>query len=148
MTANRRWGFGPHRLSSRMSASLLALLFACVLAGTSPAAQAETAGSTGLSFQVETEGFFANPVLKRVWVQRVGTGLPPAAQAVAVGDELLELEGRTVVGARAWAMKSLMDVPPGTPLRLRLKRPDGEVYSTTLVARERRVVVDEEARRP
>jgi len=117
-----------------LAALTLALLWASLPAG------AEAPAAKGLGFQIETEGFFANPLLKRVLVQQVGADLPPAAQVIAVGDEVIEVEGRAIVGARARAMKSLMDVPAGTPLRLRLKRPGGEIYSTTLVTRERKVV--------
>ena len=61
-------------------------------------------------------------------------GSPAAAQHLAVGDVLVEIEGLPVAQADGDALKGRMHKAVGETLHLRLKRASGELYPADLVA--------------
>jgi C-terminal processing protease CtpA/Prc len=95
------------------------LLFACA-----PAGQAAEA-KLGFSVKVEGEGFFLNPVIIKIIVDEVTKGSIADANGVKVGDLILQVNGRTVVGRRALELRSLMKMDPGETRTFRLKHSDG-----------------------
>lgn len=90
-------------------------------------------GYFGLSVSIDAEGLFS-PVLRSVAVKEVRP-LSPAAQAgIVAGDQVIEVEGRAVAGAKAKELEPVMAKAVGESLRLKLKRPNGEAYDVTLIA--------------
>jgi C-terminal processing protease CtpA/Prc len=111
------------------------VIAACSLVGFAFGAIAEEVpGSFGFTVEVDGEGFFLNPTLKSLTVTAVAASSPAAKAGVAPKDQIVEAEGRSVVGAKAKDLESLLKKQAGQSLRLRLRRPNGEEYSVTLVA--------------
>ena len=91
-------------------------------------------GWFGLVVNVDGSGFSFNPVLRSVTISKVIAGSPAATQGLASGDQVTEVEGLVVAGRRAKEVELVMQKSVGETLHLRLKRPNGEVYSAVLVA--------------
>jgi C-terminal processing protease CtpA/Prc len=88
----------------------------------------------GFGVTIKGEGFFLNPVLAAVTIDTVDAHSPAAEKGIAVGDEILQLENTPVPGHRALELRPLLQKSVGESLHLRLKRPNGESYSVTLIA--------------
>ena len=98
-------------------------------------AQAEPKpGTFGFAIDVDGEGFFLNPTLKTVTIKSVVPGRPAATAGMKPGDQVVEVEGRQVLGAKARELQSLMKKNVGETLALRLRKPGGELYVVSLVA--------------
>jgi C-terminal processing protease CtpA/Prc len=111
-------------------AQLTTLLFLL----TSTLALAAAPGVFGMSLTVKAGGWFLNPTIESLTVDSVTPGSPAALAHLAAGDEVLELDGHPVAGAKANDLKPLLHKAVGERLILRLRRKSGEVYSVTLVA--------------
>jgi C-terminal processing protease CtpA/Prc len=99
-----------------------------------PAFAEEAKGFFGLTVAIDGEGFFLNPTLKSVTVQKVAAHSPAANAGIAAGDQILEAEGRTIAGTKAKELEPIMTRKVGQALHLLLKRPKGESYKATLIA--------------
>jgi C-terminal processing protease CtpA/Prc len=98
-------------------------------------AQAEPMpGTFGFAIDVDGEGFFLNPTLKTVTIKSVVPGRPAATAGIKPGDQVVEVEGRQVSGAKARELQPLMKKNVGESLALRLRKPSGDVYAVSLVA--------------
>jgi C-terminal processing protease CtpA/Prc len=103
------------------------------------AALAQSAGAAekgwfGLGVAIKGEGFFLNPILRSMIVDTVVARSPAAEKGIAIGDEVIRLENTDVAGRRALELRPLMQRAVGESLHLKLKHPNGETYSVTLVA--------------
>jgi C-terminal processing protease CtpA/Prc len=114
-----------------MKRFLLGLL---LLAALTQQLSAGEKGWFGFGVAVELEGFILNPTLKAVKLDTVEPKSPAAEKGLAVGDEVLQVEGTDVPGSKALKLKALMQKEIGQTLRMKLKRPNGESYSVTLTA--------------
>jgi C-terminal processing protease CtpA/Prc len=99
-----------------------------------PAVAEEAKGFFGLTVAVDADGFFLNPTLKTVTVQKVEPKSPAANAGIAAGDQIVEAEGRTVAGTKGRELEPMMSKKVGQALHLLLKRPKGESYKATLIA--------------
>jgi C-terminal processing protease CtpA/Prc len=98
-------------------------------------AQAEPApGTFGFAIDVDGEGFFLNPTLKTVTIKSVVPGRPAATAGIKPGDQVVEVEGRPVLGSKARELQPLMKKSVGETLALRLRKPSGDLYGVSLVA--------------
>jgi C-terminal processing protease CtpA/Prc len=79
----------------------------------------------GFSVRLEGEGFFLNPVVKKLFVEEVTKGSLAEAAGVRAGDEIIKIEGQVVAGKRALALQGFMKLNPGETRTLRLKHADG-----------------------
>jgi C-terminal processing protease CtpA/Prc len=79
----------------------------------------------GFSVRLEGEGFFLNPLVKRLFVEEVTKGSLAEAAGIRAGDEIIKIEGQTVVGRRALALQGYMKLNPGETRTLRIKHADG-----------------------
>jgi S1-C subfamily serine protease len=86
----------------------------------------------GFHIKPETTGFPLNPVVRSVVIDKVKPHSAAAALDIRIGDQIMEVEGRTVPGTRALQLISLLQKQPGEWLHLRLKRPSGESYSAAV----------------
>lgn len=109
----------------------------CFLVLAALAHAAET-GSFGVGILVRGSGFFLNPVIKSVTITELEQDMPAARAGVTVGDSLLEVDGRTVPGARASDIRPLLERPVGVSTLFKLRRASGEEYSVSLVSASRR----------
>jgi C-terminal processing protease CtpA/Prc len=91
-------------------------------------------GTFGFAIDVDGEGFFLNPTLKTVTIKSVVPGRPAATAGIKSGDQVVEVEGRQVLGAKARDLQPLMKKNVGETLTLRLRKPSGEFYAVSLVA--------------
>ena len=85
----------------------------------------------GFSLQVSTEGILSPKVVKAV-VGKVQDDSQAQAAGMAVGDELIKVEGIDVPGNGAFTLRPHMEFVPGKPKRLVFKRADGSTYEATL----------------
>lgn len=86
-------------------------------------------------FEVTVAGSgYINPTVKSITVESIAPNSPASEQRMAVGDQVVQVESTEVSGHKASELKALMKKRPGESVRLRLKRPTGEIYSVILVA--------------
>ena len=79
----------------------------------------------GLSVQMQGEGFFLNPIVRKLMVDGVTKGSLAEAAGVRTGDQILQIEGRNVSGIRALELRPYLKLDPGQTRTLRLKHTDG-----------------------
>jgi C-terminal processing protease CtpA/Prc len=79
----------------------------------------------GFAVSVEGEGFFLNPLVKKLLVTEVLKGSLAEAAGMKVGDEIIQIEGQKVAGRRAMELQRFMKLNPGETRTLRLKHADG-----------------------
>jgi len=91
-------------------------------------------GYLGVALSVEGEGFFLNPTLKSVRIEKVISNSPAAKAGIESGDLLLEIEGKKVVGAKANEIRPYMDREVGQTVRLAIQKSSGEVKQVAVVA--------------
>ncbi len=109
-------------MRTKCATTIAVILFAWLLfAGTSQAAEAKL----GFSIRLEGEGFFLNPVVRKLFVEEVTKGSLAEAAGVRAGDEIIKIEGQNVAGKRALSLQGFMKLNPGETRTLRLKHADG-----------------------
>jgi C-terminal processing protease CtpA/Prc len=79
----------------------------------------------GIVTQVEGEGFFLNPVVKKILVTEVTKGSLAEAAGVRAGDQIIQIEKQNVAGRRAMELVPFLKLKPGETRTLRLKHADG-----------------------
>jgi C-terminal processing protease CtpA/Prc len=79
----------------------------------------------GFVTQVEGEGFFLNPVVKKILVSEVSKGSLAEAAGMRTGDQIIQIEGQNVAGKRAAELRPFMKLNPGETRALRLRHADG-----------------------
>ena len=102
------------------------LLFAIV--GSTDAAEAKL----GFAVQLEGEGFFLNPLVTRLLVTAVTKGSLAEAAGMKAGDQILQIEGKGVIGIRARELQPFMKLNPGERRTLRLKHADGTEFDARI----------------
>jgi C-terminal processing protease CtpA/Prc len=100
----------------------------------SPAQAEDDKGFFGLAVSVDGEGFFLNPTLRTITIQKVVPKSPAANAGIAPGDQIIEAEGRVIAGTKARELEPIMTKKVGQALHLLLKRPKGELYKAILIA--------------
>jgi C-terminal processing protease CtpA/Prc len=92
------------------------------------------AGEQRLGFvtQVEGEGFFLNPLVRKILVTEVTKGSLADAAGMKAGDQIIQIEGQNVVGRRARELQPFMKLNPGETRTLRLKHADGTEVDTRI----------------
>lgn len=106
-----------------------ALLFTTQQASATPFQQ----GWFGLNFAIEVESLF-NPTVKSMTILTVRPQSPGAERHVAPGDQIIDVEDHAIEGSSTRSLQILMRKAPGESLHLRLKRPNGDTYTATLIA--------------
>jgi C-terminal processing protease CtpA/Prc len=107
-------------------------LLACALAlGAASLPASAQPKPIGFSLQVSTDGILSPKVVKAV-IGKVQDDSQARAAGLAVGDELIKVEGIEVPGNGAFTLKPHMEFVPGKPKRLMFKRADGSTYEAIL----------------
>jgi C-terminal processing protease CtpA/Prc len=114
---------------NRIRYFLLALLisFSCN-------AMAGEKGYLGASFSVDGEGFFLNPTLKTVKIEKVVPNSPAAKAGIEPGDLLLEVGGKKIAGAKANDLRQFMELESGQTVHLSIQKSSREVKQLAVVA--------------
>jgi C-terminal processing protease CtpA/Prc len=99
-----------------------------------PAHGEDAKGFFGLAVAIDGKGFVLNPTLRSVTVQKVEPKSPAANAGIAPGDQIVEVEGKTVAGTKAKELQPLMQKKVGQSLHLVLKHPNGETFKVVLIA--------------
>jgi len=97
-------------------------------------ASAGEKGYLGVALSVDGEGFFLNPILKSVKIEKVLANSPAAKAGIEAGDLLVEIEGKNVAGTRANDMKPYMQREVGQTVHLAVQKASGEVKLLSIVA--------------
>ena len=90
-------------------------------------------GTLGFSLKIDASGIFS-PTVNSAKIASIVPNSPAAEQHLAVGDEIVQIESTEVSGHKASELKPLIQKQVGETVHLKLKRPNGETYSATLVA--------------
>lgn len=98
------------------------------------AAEAADRGYLGLSVSVDGEGAFWNPTLKSVRVAKVAPRSPAEQAGIVVGDQIVEIEGKQIAGAKAQDLQPHMKKDVGQRVNLVVKKASGETRPVSLVA--------------
>ena len=91
-------------------------------------------GWFGFALSIDAEGISLNPKLRTIKIEKVFPGSPAAKAGLAPGDNILEMEGIVVAGARANALKTAAQKSVGETLRVKFQRRGEEPHYVSLVA--------------
>nr|WP_295785425.1 PDZ domain-containing protein [Rhodoferax sp.] len=117
-------------MQTRFSIALFALMFSLA----SPVWAGER-GYFGFSFKIDGEGVFWNPTLKSAVIEKVAPASPAALAGMLSGDEVIEVAGKAVVGAKGKDMQAQIEKDIGESVKMKLKHASGEVVEITMVAK-------------
>ena len=82
-----------------MKVRVVAVAAAMLLVWTLSSARGEDSnGFFGLAIAIDVEGFFLNPILRTLTIEKVEPSSPAAHAGIAPGDQILEMEGRVIAG--------------------------------------------------
>jgi C-terminal processing protease CtpA/Prc len=112
----------------------LSIACALLLLAQHPASAEFRRGRLGFTVYVNVDGSYAKPVLKSVHVQEIEPGSPAEVGGLQVDDEILQVQGKAMVGANAREVAAMVQVPPGERLRLVVRGRDGSERRVTIVA--------------
>jgi|SRR5579871_1740129 len=132
-------GVRPHfdlsRLRTRRVFALVLTVMLAVAAAPRPVAAADAPkGWFGLVLSIDGDGSWFRPALRSVTVESVAHASPAEAAGVAAGDQVEAVDGITVAGAKADAVRSALRKSPGDRLRLKVRHGGGPAREVTLVA--------------
>jgi C-terminal processing protease CtpA/Prc len=113
---------------------LITVAALALAAALGPASAQDERGVFGLAFEIDGEGFILSPTLKTITIKAVTGGMPADLAGIKIGDQIIEVEGKVVAGAKARDMEPHLKKNIGQSVALRLKRPGGEVYQVSMVA--------------
>lgn len=113
----------------RLTIALLALFLALP-----SAVWAGDRGYFGFSLSLDVEGGFWNPILRSVKIQKVSAQSPAALAGMLAGDEVLEVAGKLVAGAKGKEMQALIEKDIGESVQLKVRHASGETALVSMVA--------------
>ena len=108
----------PAKIATRIGVAFILLL---VFVHPSHAAERKLGFAVGLV----GEGFFLNPLVKKILVTEVIKGSLAEASGMRAGDQIIQIDGQSVAGRRARELQPFMKLNPGETRTLRLKHADG-----------------------
>ncbi len=91
-------------------------------------------GYIGISLSIDGEGFFLNPTLKTVKIEKVLLNSPSFKAGVELGDLVVEVDGKKILGSKANEMKPHLEKEVGQTVRFVLQKLNGEIKHVTVVA--------------
>jgi C-terminal processing protease CtpA/Prc len=90
-------------------------------------------GWFGFALNIDSEGILS-PTLRSIKIEKIFPASPAAKAGLSVGDSIVEIQGITVEGAKANALKVAMQKSVGETLRFKFKRGTGAPQDVSLVA--------------
>lgn len=119
-------------MQTRYLAALTGLIVAL-----SASAWAGERGYFGFGFSLDAEGVFWNPTLRSVKIERVAPRSPAAAAGLIAGDEVIEVAGRVVAGAKGKEIQAHIEKDIGESVQMKVRHANGESAVVTMVAAAR-----------
>jgi len=119
-------------MQTRMVVALLALFIALP-----SVAWAGERGYFGFGFSLDAEGFFWNPTLRSVKIDKVAPKSPAALAGLLPGDDVLEVAGRVVAGAKGKEIQVHIEKDIGESVQVKVRHANGETVVLTMVATAR-----------
>jgi len=116
-------------MHSKFAVALLALFLSF-----SSAVWAGERGYFGFGFKIDGEGVFWNPTLRSATIEKVAPNSPAAAAGMQPGDEVIEVAGKVVAGAKGKDIQSHIEKDIGESVQMKLRHANGEVKVVTMVA--------------
>ncbi len=116
-------------MQTRFSVALFALLLSLT-----SAVWAGERGYFGFGITIDGEGVPWNPTLRSVKIEKVSPKSPAALAGVVTGDEVLEVAGKVVAGAKGNDIKAQIEKDIGESVQMKLRHANGEVAVVTMVA--------------
>ena len=116
-------------MHTRLVATLTSLLLAF-----SASAWAGERGYFGFGFSLDAEGAFWNPTIRTAKIAKVSPKSPAALAGLVVGDEVIEVAGKLVAGAKGKDIQALIEKDIGQSVQVKVRHANGDVASVTLVA--------------
>jgi C-terminal processing protease CtpA/Prc len=111
----------------------LALLIVAALSFSALPSYAAEKGWFGFALAIDVDGIL-NPKLRSITIDKILSASPAAKAGLSAGDMIVEVEGIMVEGAKADALKTVMQKSVGEPLRLKIKRGADAPRDVVLVA--------------
>lgn len=124
---------GYSEMNSRGPTALLSAFFLLVSLWSSVSA-AQPQGVVGFTVEVDGDGSFWKPIIKRVIVESVRPGSPAEAAGLLAGDEILLVQGAGVADANARKVAELVQVVPGEHLLLVVRGAAGKLREIDIIA--------------
>ncbi|GGA24937.1 PDZ domain-containing protein [Dyella nitratireducens] len=109
--------------------AILFLVLACPIAGAWDWGWSR--GCFGFAINTDWESF---SIERSERIVRIWRGLPAEKAGIREGDQIIEVEGKPVEGAKGTEMASLYRKRAGETLTLKLMHSDGEIYEVSMVA--------------
>lgn len=119
-----------------MNIRFVATLTALILAF-SASAWAGERGYFGFAFSLDAEGAFWNPTIRAAKIAKVSPKSPAALAGIVVGDEVIEVAGKVVAGAKGKDMQAQIEKDIGESVQMKVRHANGEVATITMVATAR-----------
>ncbi|MES2947067.1 MAG: PDZ domain-containing protein [Pseudomonadota bacterium] len=116
-----------------MQTRISVVLFALLLLLTSTVWAGER-GYFGFAITVDGEGAFWNPTLRSVKIEKVSPKSPAALAGIVAGDEVLEVAGKAVAGAKGNDLKAQIEKDIGESVQVKLRHTNGDVAVVNMVA--------------
>jgi C-terminal processing protease CtpA/Prc len=117
-----------------MSPRLIAVLAALIIACAPAAVFAAEKGWFGFALAIDAEGSWFSPKLRSIKIDKVFAGSPAGNAGLEIGDDIVEIEGITVAGAKADTVKAAVQKSVGETLRLKYQRGTGALREVALIA--------------
>ncbi len=83
-------------------------------------------GYLGVSLKVRIRSLSLNPMISQILVNQVAPGSPAQQAGIGQGDQILELDGKRIDGARANDLKPAIDKESGKVIGLLIRKPNGD----------------------
>lgn len=116
-------------MQTRFRLALLALFLAF-----SNAAWAGERGYFGFGLSIDGEGVFWNPTLRAVKIDKVFPQSPAALAGIVPGDEVVEVAGHVVAGAKGKDIQVHIEKDIGQSVQVKVRHANGDMLVATLVA--------------
>ena len=91
-------------------------------------------GYFGFAFSLDAGGAFWNPTIRAAKIAKVSPKSPAALAGLVVGDEVIEVAGKVVAGAKGKDIQALIEKDIGESVQIKVRHTNGDVASVTLVA--------------
>lgn len=90
-------------------------------------------GYLGITIFADGDGFFLNPTLKSVTIEKVAINSPAAKAGIEPGDLVMEIEGKKIAGGKANDLMPYLKKDAGQTLHLAIRKSSGEVKQLAVV---------------
>mgnify|MGYP001006452221 FL=1 len=113
------------------------LIAVCLLSLSLQVVEASEQGFLGIAIYVDGEGLVLNQSVRSITVTRVVPNSPASKAGLSFDDQLLEIDGKRVRGARISELRPLLEKRTGQSVSLVVKKKSGSTATYSVVFGER-----------